>query len=33
MKTVAFSNDDMTMNMCMCMYMGFVVLLSDRLSG
>lgn len=32
MKTVAFKNGNMIMNMCMCMYMCFVVLLSDRLS-
>lgn len=33
MTTVAFSNDDMTVNMCMCRYMDFAVLLSVRLSG
>ena len=32
MTTVAFKNGNMIMNMCMFMYMCFVVLLSDRLS-
>ncbi len=33
MITAAFKNDNMTVKMCMCMYMCFVALLSDRLSG
>lgn len=32
MTTVAFKNDYMSIKMCMCMYMCFVVLLSDRIS-
>lgn len=33
MTTIAFMNGNMIMNMCMGMYMCFVVLLSDQLSG
>lgn len=33
MTTIAFMNGNMIMNMCMGMYMCFVVLLSDQFSG